>query len=288
LGPLFWLAANAPRVARSLRLPATFLAAGWSGLVRTNTEKNARGIFGRRLAAAEQRRFTRAVVRSFYDFVLDVGRGGSETREGLLGRIAEVHGRERYLDTRAEGRGAVLVTAHMGSFEVGLALLASVERPGSVQVVFKRDTSPPFEAMRARLRALLGVAEAPIDDGLVTWMDLRDALLADGVVVMQGDRAMPGQRSEIVPFLHGRLSIPTGAVRLAQMTGSPIIPVYTVRLADGRFAVYLHAPIDPGIPGSDARSAALAIGQSIASVVGAHPEQWLALWPAFEEESPRG
>lgn len=263
-----------------------------SRAVRVQTRRNATRIFGRPLAPGEQRAFTRGVLNSFYEFVIDVGQSSRDTRETLLARIEQVRGDAEYRSIRERRRGAVLVTAHMGSFEVGLAALMRVENRGGVHVVFKRDASGPFESMRARMRMVLGVKESPIDDGLATWMDLRDALLRDEVVVMQADRAMPGQRSEVVPFLYGHLRVPTGAVRLARMTQSPIVPVFTTRVASGRFAVHLHPAIEPGeYTGCAARGAAtsdlsvVAIAKAIESVVREHPEQWLALGAVFEEDA---
>jgi len=284
LGPFFWLAALAPNLARACRPLAIRLVPLVSPKVISSTRRNATKIFGRSLAKPEQRAFTRGVVGSFFDFVIDVGQSSRETAEQLLERIEVVEGEPAYRAARVGRRGAVLVTAHMGSFEVGLAALKRVEQ--RVHVVFKRDASGPFESMRARMRRTLGVLEAPIDDGLSTWVDLRDALLNDDVVVMQADRAMPGQRSEVLPFLHGHLRVPTGAVRLARMTGSPIIPVFTLRLADGRFAVHLFPAIDPGIGGTAASDqAVVAVARSIESMVAKHPQQWLVLGAAFEEDA---
>lgn len=284
LGPFFWLAAHAPAFARILGPAATRVVPLISARVREQTRRNATRIFGRSLSAREQRAFTRGVMSSFFEFVVDVGQSSRDTAERLLDRIETVEGEAAYRALRANGRGAVLVTAHMGSFEIGLAALRRVEP--RVHVVFKRDSSGPFESMRARMRQTLGVLEAPIDDGLATWMDLRDALLNDNVVVMQADRAMPGQRSEVVPFLHGHLRIPTGAVRLARLTGSPIVPVYTVRLSTGRFAVHLHAGIEPGLEATGAADPSLvAVARSIESMVAKYPMQWLVLGAAFEEDA---
>ncbi|HZW05670.1 MAG TPA: lysophospholipid acyltransferase family protein [Phycisphaerales bacterium] len=289
LAPFFWLASRAPWVVQAIGPAIVCLVPMASRAVRQGTTLNARRIFGRALAPREQQRFTRAVVKSFYGFIADVGRSTGGDAAALLSRIEQVEGEEAYRELRARGGGAVLVTAHMGSFEVGLAALTRAEKPGVVRVVYKRDASGAFEAMRARLRRMLGVVEAPIDDGLTTWMDLRDALHRGGVVVMQADRAMPGQRSEVVPFLYGHLRIPTGAVRLARMTGCPIVPVYTVRTPSGNFAVHLHAAIDagPGAPPGRSDAAVAAVARSIESMVRTYPDQWLVLGAAFEEDAPR-
>ncbi|MDP1661641.1 MAG: lysophospholipid acyltransferase family protein [Phycisphaerales bacterium] len=283
LGPFFWLATHAPSLARACAPIAVRLVPLVSRRVRLQTRRNSALIFGRTLSVGEQRAYTRGVLRSFIDFVIDVGQSSHDTAARLLERIECTEGEAGYRAARATRRGAIMVTAHMGSFEVGLAALRQVEP--RVHVVYRRDASGPFESMRARMRRRLGVIEAPIDDGLGTWMSLRDGLFNDDVVVVQADRAMPGQRSQRVPFLHGHIRIPTGAVRLARMTGCPIIPVYTVRLSSGRFAVYMHAAIEPQVcAGATIDPAVLAVAESLESMVAKHPQQWLVLGAAFEED----
>jgi lauroyl/myristoyl acyltransferase len=280
---LFLLARRAPRVLLLLRPLAVTLTIILSPATRRATTVNARGIFGRTLPPAEQRRFTRDVVANFYDFVTDTARAATRTREQLAAQIVEVVGEPAYLAHRSQGRGAILVTAHMGTFEVGLAALRGVEE--RVHVVFKRDPFTEFEATRARVRKMLGVQEAPIDDGLQNLVRLRDALLADEVVVMQGDRAMPGQRSQIVPLCYGHTRLPTGPVKLAQLTGSPIVPVFVVRTDTGRYTVHLCDPIVVPTDTDDAQDVAMtAIGKSIQSFVARYPQQWLVLEPAFTED----
>lgn len=284
LGPFFWLATHAPALARACAPIAVRIVPLLSRQVRAQAGRNALRIFGRSLHVRKQGAYTRGVLSSFIDFVIDVGQSSHDTPERLLERIERTEGEAEYRAARAKGRGAIMVTAHMGSFEVGLAALRQVEQ--RVHVVYRRDASGPFESMRARMRRRLGVIEAPIDDGLTTWMSLRDALLQDDVVVMQADRAMPGQRSESVPFLHGHLRIPTGAVRLAQMTGSPIIPVFTVRLSTGRFAVLMLPAIEPRTDaGTTIDPSVLAVARAIESMVAQYPLQWLVLGAAFEEDA---
>lgn len=279
LGPFFALAGACPALTALLRPLACRVVPACSPTVRRATALNARRIFGRDLSAKEQRRFTRAVSGSFFDFVSEVAAAASQSPAAIRARIERVEGLAAYQRARASGRGAVLVTAHLGSFEAGLAALAQAEP--RVRVVFRRDHSPRFEGHRSRLRERLGILEAPIDDGPVSWLPLRDALLNNEVVVLQGDRAVPGQRSQVVPFLHGHLRLPTGPVRLARLTGSPIIPVYAPRLPSGRIAVILDAPIRPCESGSDLA----ALAASMQHLVALHPEQWLAFEPVFAEDS---
>jgi KDO2-lipid IV(A) lauroyltransferase len=282
---LFWLAARATGIARAIRPLTVRLVPVLSKAVRSGTRHNATRIFGRPLSSSEQRVFTRDVVSHLYEFVTDIGRSSREPGDRILARVGSVEGEAAYRSLRARGRGVVLVTAHMGSFEVGLAALKRVER--RVHVVYKRDASATFERMRTQMRRRIGVIETAIDDGLSAWLHLRDALRNGDAVVMQADRSVPGQRSTVVPFLHGHLRMPTGAVQLARLAACPIVPVFTVRLASGRFAVLLHPAIEPGgcadIPDSN-DPGVIAVARAIESMVAKFPTQWLILAPAFEED----
>lgn len=289
LGPFFRLASASPLAARCVRPIACRVVPQAAPSVCEAIRLNSYRIFGNHLPPHEQQRFARRVIGSFYDFVLDVSRASRLRATDRSSLIEDVQGLDAYATARAMGRGAILVTAHLGTFEAGLVALARVEK--KICVVFKRDAVAAFEGMRARFHDSLGITETPIDDGLGSWLTLRDALLRNEVVVMQGDRAVPGQKSEVVPFLHGHLRLPSGPVRLAQITGSPIIPVFSIRTPKGGIRVLLKTPIKVCQEASSetshpraATSALLALGQSIAEVVAEHPDQWLVFEPAFEED----
>jgi len=262
---------------------AGVVASAASSHVRDVTKANARALFGAGVSSKRVASYRNGVIRNFYDFVVDVAEASRKTPQELDSSIVETVGEKEYALARKTRRGAVLLTAHIGSFEVGLARLAKVERV--VQVVFKRDIAQSFEGSRRSLREALGIVESPIDDGIDTWLELREALSRDEVVVMQGDRTMPGQRGEVVNLLHGKLRLPTGPYKLARLTGSSIIPVFTLRLGQGRFRIVLGEPIDPNAGVRDANGvdpAVLAFARTLESIVEKHPEQWLVLHRAFE------
>lgn len=290
LAMFFFLARRAPWALDLLRPIAIRLTVGGSPQVRAATAANAARIFDHPLTWWQRIGFARNVVRNFYDFVADAAQSASLSREQLAGKIELVVGEPAYLAARKRyPNGAVLVTAHMGTFEVGLAALRNVET--NVHVVFKRDAYPAFEFVRKHVHAILGIHEAPIDDGFPALVRLRDTLRDNGVVVIQADRAMPGQRSETVPFLGGHIRVPTGPVKLAQLTGSPVVPVFVVRSARNRkrFEVHLCEPIFIDAESVDGPAIAQRrITEGIAAFVKRYPEQWLVLEHAFVEDEARG
>src|SRR5688500_3892732 len=212
LNALFWQARSAPIIGRVLKPLAIAAAYRFSASVRMATESNARHIYGAEVSAVEAKRYARGVLSNFFDFVCDVGRCVGMSDEQLRGHIGSIEGDDAYQSARAAGKGAIIATAHMGSFEAAAAALLAREK--KVHVVFKRDAMSRFEQVRSALRRRLGIIEAPIDDGWSIWLRLRDALERDEVVMLQADRIMPGQKGESLPFLHGRLELPTGPIKL--------------------------------------------------------------------------
>jgi len=280
---LFWLTGRAHWIARLLRRPVTWLVPRCSRTVRNATFANARRILGPDLSAQQCMRFAQAVVARFYDFVLDIAGNARQTPSQLRQRIDWIEGREAYLARRRSGGGAVIITAHMGSFELGLAALAQIEP--HIHVVFKRDPFSGFEQMRRQLRAVLGVREVAIDEGWHSWLKLRDALRDNQVVVLQADRALPGQKAQDVSVLHGHLRLPLGPLKLAQIAASPVFAVFTICTTPGRCRVFIEPPIE--ITAEDQIAPAMQrIAQILAKFIRQYPDQWLVLWPAFVEDAP--
>ena len=284
----FRLASVFPRTVDTVKPLFVRIAYACSPSVQRNTAANGRKIFGSSVSAKKLTTYGRGVLLYFLDFVLDVRFSLRASSEQLADRISAIEGHERYMATRVAKRGAILLTAHMGSFELGIVALQQYE--SRIHVVFKRDAVSRFEKIRGGMRQRLGVLEAAVDDGWVIWMRLRDALRNDDVVLIQGDRVMPGQRGMEVPFLHGRIILPTGPVKLASASGAPIVAVFCLRDPDGRVRLIIDEAIDVPNPLSDddLSKTMQRIAAMLERYVGAYPEQWLMLHPAFCDQTPAG
>ena len=289
LGAFFYAAERAPRLTVLAQRPFCRVVYFCSNWIRQGTTANARRVLGP--GASEQRvtALARRTLASFYLFCCDVGRSFGMSHGDLAARIDSADGHAHYAAARAAGRGVIVVTAHMGSFEVGMAALRQVER-NNIHVVFRRDRFERFERQRSALRARLGITEAPVDEGWTVWVRLRDALLADDAVVLQGDRVMPGQKGEAVPFLGGTLMLPGGPVKLSLATGAPIVPIFSVRTPGGKVKLFIEPPIETdGLRATDGPHPALLRWAALLErYVRAYPDQWLLLQPALVEDAAGG
>ncbi len=286
LNYLFWHAEHAPWVIRATRVFYLTLAWHVATSMRRTVMTNVARLMGAQAPLKQRRKVARRIIANFYLFVHDIGCAVRMSREQLLARIKTVEGHDRYQAARQAGKGAILVTAHMGSFEVGAAALRELEP--MVHVVFRRDVQARFERLRKALHEKLGLIEAPVDDGWGVWMRLRDALGRNEVVLMQGDRVMPGQKGVKAPFLGGHMLVPAGPVKLALATGAPLIPIFALRQADGKVKLIIEEAIDvrPDESGEGRIHPALVrLVNVIERYVKAYPEQWLTLHYACCEDA---
>jgi len=262
-----------------------FFAFRYSEGLRIGPTANARRFLGPSASDTEVETLRRAIVRSAYTSIYELGRAARSTPAQLQAWVERIDGTEHYRTARELGEGAILVTAHLGPFEVGMSALLDHER--RIHVVFQRDERASFDRLRSKLRGVLGVAEAAVNDGWSIWGQLREALENDEVVLIQGDRVMPGQRGVVVPFLGGHVLMPTGPVKLAVLTGSPIMPVFSVRTRVGRCRVIIDEPIfvsrETG-PVDANHPALLRIAKAIERQVAGHPDQWAVYERAWCED----
>jgi KDO2-lipid IV(A) lauroyltransferase len=279
---LFWHATHVPSVVEFTKPFFMFFVWWWGPKLRDNVIANARRMLGPGSTEGQQVQLAKRIIGNFYSFVYEVGRSLTLTPEGLRTQIDSIEGDDVYLAARAAGRGAILVTAHMGSFEVGVAALR--DREEKIHVVFQRDRMPQFERLRTRLRQRLGVIEAPVDDGWTIWLRLRDALHGNEVVLMQGDRVMPGQKGRRVPFFDGHVMLPTGPIKLAMASGAPIVPLFAVKTPGGKVRISVEEPIYVEQSPDAADAALLKLAGLYERYVRQYPEQWFVMQRAWCED----
>ncbi len=148
-------------------------------------------------------------------------------------------GTEHLVTARDAGRGAILLTAHVGNFEIGGFFLGEIGL--KVAVVYLSDPSPVVERDRRAARDRLGIRSLQMKSDFSAIEILRS--LEEGFfVAIQGDRDYSGTGPKL-PFLGRSVSFPVGPFRIAAAAGVPILPVFVLREEDGTYRTVVEAPI---------------------------------------------
>ena len=162
-------------------------------------------------------------------------------------------GENHLRDAVAEGRGVLLLTAHLGNWEAAGALLSRLDAPVNVT---------GFDNESAEVRSLLNrVSKArfrllPLTGSPTDVIPLVAALRRGEVVAMMGDRAY-GSPSADVPFLGGAASFPIGAYVMAAIAGAPLVHVFSLSEPRGHYRFFGFPPQRPKMPAHHQRDAYL-------------------------------
>lgn len=198
---------------------------------------------------------------------------------GELENMIELVGEEHLKEAYDRGRGVIFLSAHIGNWEYGAALLAKRGFPMNAIGADQRDSR--ITNAIEELRASVGVK--PVGKGL----DLKAAIscLKRGevlAVLLDQDARDAGVVS---PFLGVPASTPIGPIKLSLKFGSPIVPVHIVRVGNGsRFRMVIEPPLSgsEGKPlGENLQYAADLCNDRISSWIRKNPGQWLWMYPRW-------
>ncbi|MBI2865223.1 MAG: hypothetical protein HYX94_11740 [Chloroflexi bacterium] len=200
-------------------------------------------------------------------------------------RLVRMEGHDNLLKAIDEGRGVVVVTAHLGNFDIcgqGFAV-----RSHKVTAILEPLKPPQLFDLVQKLRGSKGVAYVPV--GPSALKEAIRSLRRGGIVVVACDRDI--QKTGVqVPFFGQMASLPVGAAQMAVHTGARIVPIFSERLPDDSFVVHFDPPleIDGAGNGNEATKEALGcIAAAMERRIAAHPEQWVVferIWPELGQE----
>lgn len=180
-----------------------------------------------------------------------------------------------------EGRGAVILLAHHGSWDVcaqwgeiynyHMAAVAEVLRPRAL-----------FEKF-VRLRETVGLEVVPLRRGQDLVGRLEKVLAANHLVGLLSERDLTG-RGPVVRFFGEDARIPWGPVTLSQRTGAPIVPATMLQRPGRRW----HIEVLPAIRARDldADEAAQRVADALEAIIRLDPAQWHAVQPVWLADLP--
>jgi len=194
---------------------------------------------------------------------------------------------EHWNEVARPARGLLLVTAHLGNFEVGSMVPAQMEHR---RVHLVREPEVDAKAQAFFQDVLAGFTQGRYrmhfqSDDPMQGMELLDALRRGDIVAMQGDRPRTGRRS-IDATLFGRpFPLPPGPAALARTADVPLLPVFVFREGRRRYRVVFRPPIR--VPRTGDRAADLTatmrrVAAEIEWAIRRAPHQWFCfrrLWP---------
>jgi KDO2-lipid IV(A) lauroyltransferase len=156
-------------------------------------------------------------------------------RQGVLDLFARVDGWDAFEAARAEAKGVIIVTGHLGNWEIGGSYVAARGVP--IDGIARRMANPLFDDFLTGTRERLGMRV--VWDGDAVRRTPR--ALKDGhAVAFLVDQGALGLASTYVPFFGRPAKTPRGPAVFALRLGTPVIFGAAIRQPDGRFHLTLE------------------------------------------------
>lgn len=167
------------------------------------------------------------------------------------------------------GRGMLLLTIHMGSFEAGAIPLSSRYRLAGIYKPQKGALNDLSVQGRSRCQGILVPAVGGVSATLAQLLDD-----GRGVYIMP-DQDPPEGRGVFAPFFGIAAHTPTLAHRIVQQRpGLPVVLMWVERLPWARgFVVHFSSP-SPGFRDPDPVKAATALNADLEAIVRVAPDQY--------------
>jgi len=172
----------------------------------------------------------------------------------------------------ARGKGVLVVSAHMGSWEIAAAIWSATIAPVSL---FAEQLDPPelFDWYR-RTRQRLGISVLPLTRAGLS--QVVKALAANEMIVTAVDRDLAGTGMEVEFFGHPA-RIPTGPASLAIRRGAAVLPVLALRNPDDSYqAIGLPMIVADAQaePKAEERRITELLVRHLEHIIREHPDQW--------------
>lgn len=220
------------------------------------------------------KRAARRAFRNYAKYLVDMMRIG-ELTDADAARLVDVENLEILDEARAEGKGVLLCTAHVGGMDlIGPGMRLAGE---SLHVVADDTTY-------GRLYDHLAAARARQHIFVIGWRNLRGmfkVLRENGNLVLFCDGGY--RRGDVPVELFGEATtLPIGPATLSAKTGAPLLTVACRRTDDDRFVTrglpLIHCA---GTEPAEIQRATQAVADELASVIAEDPGQWYMFRPVW-------
>ncbi len=219
---------------------------------------------------------TRKTFQYFGKYLVDFFRLAHLDRADVE-RLVSIERPERLAAAYRRGRGVVLVTAHLGNWELGGAVLCALGY--TVHAVVAPARLPRLERLLRRQRERRGMRVVQVGRSA---RSLLRRLQAGDCVALLADRDFSHEHLETA-FFGRTVRLPRGPAWLAHRAGAPVVPLFLLRQEDDTYLLRVHEPIDPAEDGGIASTHAR-IRDILQQEIAACPHQWFVFHDFWKSE----
>jgi len=252
---------------------------------RISVTENLKTILAKSAQDEELRHAAKDVFRNFAKYLVDFFRFSSMT-PGYIKGFIKLEGESNIEDALKYGKGVILLSAHLGNWELGAFALGTLGYPINAVVLTHRNVriNDFFKAQRSmgKLRS--------IEFG-ASLRGCYKALKNNELLALLGDRDFSNNGLSVIFCGKPVASMPKGPAALSYRTGAAIVPSFITRNGDDTFTFAFEKPILPPaltglMPGGpeaagDEESAIKGIMEKYLPIIESYVKRYPGQWYVF-------
>lgn len=250
---------------------------GWLGFYlvwrhRDRTLNHLRIAFRNEKSEAEIKKIGRGVFQSLAQTGIEILQFPKLTPQKIAKFVDMGSAVQTYKTLLSEGKGLIVVTAHIGNWELLAGALTLLGISGCV--IGRRLYYEPYNQWILSLRSSLNVQTVYKDESAKKIISV---LKNNQCVGLLPDQDMDAVRGLFVPFFGKPAYTSVAPVKLAMATGAPIILTFLIRKPGDRYQLILGDVLRPDLKDSSdesLRSWTMKWMKGMESIIRLYPEQW--------------
>ncbi len=190
-----------------------------------------------------------------------------------LKRLFILKGKENVDNALKKGKGAIIVSAHLGNFPFVGIRLAAEGYP--LHFLFRNPDAPAVARCIRNVTDSYNVGTISVLPRRAGAAECLRQIRSNKIICILADQ-YEAESNVFVNFLGVPAATTTGPVSLAVKTGAQILPAFIHREADGRHKIEICSPFSPG-GRDDIAADTKALNDIISSYILKYPPQWFWL-----------
>ena len=237
---------------------------------RETVTNNLKTVLGNTVSDAQLAIMVRQVFQNFAKYLVDFFRF-TIIDESYIKRFVTLEGTEHIDAALKDGKGVILLSAHIGNWELGGAALSLSGYPVNAVVLTHQNKKINDFFTRQRLKGKM----RPIEIGASLKACYR-TIKSNGLLALLGDRDFT-KSGVVIDFFGKPALMPKGPGVFAYRHGSAILPTFMVRNPDDSFRLFIGGPILADCSKEETAAIKEVAGRylkPIESCIKQYPTQW--------------
>ncbi len=218
----------------------------------------------------ELRKISRKVFRNFAKYLVDFFRFEKLDLE-YINKNIKLENLHHFDDALSKGKGVIVLSAHLGNWELGGVVIAQLKYPFWVVALPHKNkkVNEFFDAQRNRK----GVKVIAMGKAVRSCIS---EFRKNHMVALVGDRDFT-QKGIVIDFFGKPMHFPEGPAALSLMTGAAIVPGFMFRNPDDSFTLRIEKSIEFSPSGDKVKDLAgliIVYKKVLEDYIRKYPEQW--------------